>query len=441
MSFFDIFHIDDFKQRIKELETQVARQQSVMTPDMFDIVSAKNELAELNDEIERQNNIINSNNQNINQYHATINQLQAIIDDKNRQLHEFDDEFLVQEFGLYEPKFAFANSTQFKDALKQCRAQQKELIKQFNAEAKQTAWTVNGKHSEGKKMVGQIARLLMEAFNGECDEIVRKVTYSNVNKSLERIDKIAENVNKNCQVVGISIPPRYITLKKNEVQLAFEFSQQKEEEKERLRILRAEAAEQKRVEREIEEKRKKLDKERKQYSSAYEKIQRRIETNANDKNLLDKAADLKQHLDDIDKAVKDVDYRAANQKAGFVYIISNVGSFGEGVYKIGMTRRLDPDERIKELSGASVPFGFDIHAMIFSDDAPKLEAALHHAFDDKKVNIVNQRKEFFRVSLQEIEDVVKANYDKTVEFTEAAPAEQYRISEKLRKKGIFHYQK
>lgn len=441
MSFFDIFHINDFKQRIKELETQVARQQSVMTPDMFDIVSAKNELAELNDEIERQNNIINSNNQNINQYHATINQLQAIIDDKNRQLHEFDDEFLVQEFGLYEPKFAFANSTQFKDALKQCRAQQKELIKQFNAEAKQTAWTVNGKHSEGKKMVGQIARLLMEAFNGECDEIVRKVTYSNVNKSLERIDKIAENVNKNCQVVGISIPPRYITLKKNEVQLAFEFSQQKEEEKERLRILRAEAAEQKRVEREIEEKRKKLDKERKQYSSAYEKIQRRIETNANDKNLLDKAADLKQHLDDIDKAVKDVDYRAANQKAGFVYIISNVGSFGEGVYKIGMTRRLDPDERIKELSGASVPFGFDIHAMIFSDDAPKLEAALHHAFDDKKVNIVNQRKEFFRVSLQEIEDVVKANYDKTVEFTEAAPAEQYRISEKLRKKGIFHYQK
>ena len=290
-------------------------------------------------------------------------------------------------------------------------------------------------------MVGQIARLLMEAFNGECDEIVRKVTYSNVNKSLERIDKIAENVNKNCQVVGISIPSRYIALKKNEVQLAFEFSQQKEEEKERLRILRAEAAEQKRVEREIEEKRKKLDKERKQYSSAYEKIQQRIETNADDKDLLDKAADLKQHLDDIDKAVKDVDYRAANQKAGFVYIISNVGSFGEGVYKIGMTRRLDPDERIKELSGASVPFGFDIHAMIFSDDAPKLEAALHNAFDDKKVNIVNQRKEFFRVSLQEIEDVVKANYDKTVEFTEAAPAEQYRISEELRKKGIFHYQK
>lgn len=441
MSFTDIFHINDFKKRIQELEMQVERQQSVMTPAMLDASSAQQKLAELNSKINQQNAIINLNNQNINQYHNTINQLQSVIDDKNRQIHEFDDEFLIQEFGLYEPQFDFSNSTQFKDALKACRTQQKELIKQFNTEAKQTMWTVNGKRSEGQKMVSQMARLLMIAFNGECDEIVRKVTYSNINKSLERIDKIAANVNKNCQVIGISIPYQYITLKKNEVRLAFEFALQKEEEKERLRELRAEAAEQKRVEKEIQEKRKKLEKERQQYLSAYEQIQQRIEKNINDKNLLDKADELKKHLDDVNKAVKDVNYRAANQKAGFVYIISNVGSFGEGIYKIGMTRRLDPDERIKELSGASVPFGFDIHAMIFSDDAPKLEAALHHAFDDKKVNIVNQRKEFFKVSLHEIEDVVKANYDKTVEFIEAAAAEQYRISEELRKKGIFHYQK
>ena len=214
MSFFDFFHINDFKRRISELEMQIAQQQSVMTPDMFDAVSAQQKLAELNNQINQQNDIINSNNQNINQYYNTINQLQSEIDNKNRQLHEFDDEFLIQEFGLYEPKFNFSNSTQFKDALKQCRALQKELIKQFNTEAKQTMWTVNGKHSEGKKMVGQIARLLMIAFNGECDEIVRKVTYSNINKSLERINKIAANVNKNCQVIGISIPYQYIELKK-----------------------------------------------------------------------------------------------------------------------------------------------------------------------------------------------------------------------------------
>lgn len=214
MSFTDIFHINDFKKRIQELEMQVERQQSVMTPAMLDASSAQQKLAELNSKINQQNAIINLNNQNINQYHNTINQLQSVIDDKNRQIHEFDDEFLIQEFGLYEPQFDFSNSTQFKDALKACRTQQKELIKQFNTEAKQTMWTVNGKRSEGQKMVSQMARLLMIAFNGECDEIVRKVTYSNINKSLERIDKIAANVNKNCQVIGISIPYQYITLKK-----------------------------------------------------------------------------------------------------------------------------------------------------------------------------------------------------------------------------------
>lgn len=139
----------------------------------------------------------------------------------------------------------------------------------------------------------------------------------------------------------------------------------------------------------------------------------------------------------MDAAVADVDYREANQKAGFVYVISNIGSFGEGVYKIGMTRRLDPMERIKELGDASVPFNFDVHAMIFCDDAPALEAALHREFESKKVNIVNQRREFFKVSLEEIEEVVKRNYDKTVEFTVTPDAEQYRTSEALRKRGIY----
>lgn len=122
-------------------------------------------------------------------------------------------------------------------------------------------------------------------------------------------------------------------------------------------------------------------------------------------------------------------------------MISNIGSFGKGVYKIGMTRRLDPMERVRELGDASVPFNFDVHAMIFCDDAPKLEAALHHEFEDRKVNIVNQRREFFKVSLSEIEEVVKRNYDKTVEFSEVPDAEQFRTSEELRKRGIYHFER
>ena len=130
--------------------------------------------------------------------------------------------------------------------------------------------------------------------------------------------------------------------------------------------------------------------------------------------------------------IKDIDYRESNAKAGYVYIISNIGAFGENIYKIGMTRRLDPQERIDELSDASVPFNFDIHAMIFSDNAPALEAALHKAFENKKLNMVNQRREFFNVTLDEIKAVVMKNFDKSVEFIEVPEAEQYRTSLKMK---------
>ncbi|WP_349953628.1 GIY-YIG nuclease family protein, partial [Bacteroides faecis] len=149
--------------------------------------------------------------------------------------------------------------------------------------------------------------------------------------------------------------------------------------------------------------------------------------------LLEKKSEIERHLSDLDIAIKDIDYREANKRAGYVYIISNIGSFGENVYKIGMTRRLDPMERVDELGDASVPFKFDVHAMIFSDDAPTLETALHHAFENKKVNMINGRREFFNVTLEEIEEVVKANYDKTVEFVKIPQAEQYRESQKILK--------
>ena len=150
--------------------------------------------------------------------------------------------------------------------------------------------------------------------------------------------------------------------------------------------------------------------------------------------LLQKKNDVEKNLIDLDIALKDVDYREANQKAGYVYVISNIGAFGNDVYKIGMTRRLNPQDRIDELGGASVPFKFDIHAMIFSDDAPALEAALHRAFENRKVNMANGRKEFFNVTLDEIKKVINANYDKTVDFIDIPPAQQYRESLKLKEK-------
>lgn len=137
-------------------------------------------------------------------------------------------------------------------------------------------------------------------------------------------------------------------------------------------------------------------------------------------------------MEQITKDIEDVDYREANQRAGYVYIISNIGSFGPDIYKIGMSRRLDPKERISELSGSSVPFNFDIHAMLFSDDAPKLEAALHNRFANRKVNMVNTRREFFYATIEEIKEVIHKNYDKIVDFVDIPEAEQYHITQKMR---------
>jgi len=153
--------------------------------------------------------------------------------------------------------------------------------------------------------------------------------------------------------------------------------------------------------------------------------------------LLLKKIELEAQLVTLNDNLRDVDYRQANQRAGYVYVISNIGAFGENVYKIGMTRRLEPQDRVDELGDASVPFRFDVHAMIFTDDAPKLENALHKAFDNKKINMINKRREFFNVTLNEIKEVVKAEFDKTVEFVEIPDAEQYRESVKIKQFKVF----
>lgn len=165
-----------------------------------------------------------------------------------------------------------------------------------------------------------------------------------------------------------------------------------------------------------------------------EKLNQQI-SNADETTLAEleeKKKELLTKLDEVDNSIKDVDYREANARAGYVYIISNIGAFGENVYKIGMTRRLDPMERVIELGDASVPFNFDVHAMIFTEDAPALEAALHRAFEDKKLNFVNQRREFFNVTLDEIKKVIRDNFDKTVEYVDVPAAEQYRVSLKMK---------
>ena len=250
----------------------------------------------------------------------------------------------------------------------------------------------------------------------------------------KKINASADAISKLGSIMGIYITNTYVHMKIEELRLMHEYQVKKQEEKEAAREARQRQREEAKALKELEEARKKLEKEQTHYQNALQKLAEQIKVAGTEarKALEEKQKELSDKLHQIETDIKDVDYRAANQRAGYVYIISNIGAFGEGVYKIGMTRRLDPMERVYELGDASVPFNFDVHAMIFTEDAPGLEAALHSAFSDRKLNFVNQRREFFQVSLDEIKEVVKKNYDKTVEFVDIPPAEQYREYMKLR---------
>ena len=434
----DIFKTGQFKAEIEELkqenirlQDELSHAQSLLTPEMQNAQKLHERIGKLNAQKSTLENNIKDIESDITQRRSNIEQLDLEIKNREKQIIDLDDEILVQDFGLYRPHYNFANALDYKEKLAEIRSRQKALIKNKDAVTGNTNWQVNGSVSKGRKMVNDTQKLLLRAFNTECDELISKVKYTNYDASLNRIYKSAEAISKLGTIMDISIKHAYLNLKVEELRLAFEYQQKKQEEKEAQKAARAEMREAARLQKEIEAQRKKIEKEQTHYQTAYDHLMKQLEHSPDDEALLSKKAELENQLKDIDKAIKDIDYREANQRAGYVYVISNIGAFGPDVYKIGMTRRLDPQDRVDELGDASVPFNFDVHAMIFSDDAPALETALHKAFEDRKLNMVNTRREFFHVTLNEIKDVVKKNFDKTVEFIDVPDAEQYRISLKM----------
>lgn len=435
----DIFKTGQFKAEIESLkqenfrlQSELDHAQSLFTPEMQNAQSLHNLINKLNSDKSVLESNLEELARDISLHKLNIEKLDSEIKNRENQIVDLDDEILVQEFGLYRPHYNFANALDYKDRLAEIRAKQKALIKSKTAVSGDTNWQVNGNSSQGKKMVNDTQKLLLRAFNTECDELIGKVKYTNYDASLNRIYKSAETISKLGVIMNISITPAYLNLKVEELRLSFEYQQKKQQEKEAQKAARAELREAARLQKEIEAQRKKIEKEQTHYQTAYDHLLVQLQADPENKDLLDKKMDLESQLNDIDKAMKDIDYREANQRAGYVYVISNIGAFGPDVYKIGMTRRLDPQDRVDELGDASVPFNFDVHAMIFSDDAPALEAALHRAFEDRKLNMVNTRREFFNVTLDEIKEVIKKNFDKTVEFIDVPDAEQYRISQKMR---------
>ena len=435
MSFGDLFKGKENAQ----LKARVAQLEAMLTPEMQDSLRLQELIAK------QEANLANLQQQFANLQDKTTQQTakaQQMLDSINGQiaqakseLVETNEEVLMQSFGLYKPHFAFANSTEYKDELAKVRTQEKECIKAGRAATGREDWTVNGDKRKGTKMIHDMQKLLIRAFNCECDDAIDHVKFNNIEAAEKRIDTSFAAISKLGAVCGVEITDAYRRLKMKELHLAYEYQVEKQKEKEALKQLRAEERERAKLEKEIAEARKKIEKEQKHYANALQKIVQQLSAATGNEvtALEEKKKELESQLATLNDSMQQIDYREANQKAGYVYIISNVGAFGEGVYKIGMTRRLEPMDRIDELGDASVPFDFDVHALIFSDNAPGLEAALHKAFENRKLNMVNTRREFFRVSLEEIKAVVKQNFDQTVDFVDVPLAEQYRQSELMRK--------
>ena len=360
-----------------------------------------------------------------------IRNLENELQKKKNLIIAIDEELMLESFALYKPQFTFLTSEEYKSKLDEIRDSQKTLIKSGQATNANMNWTVNGSAAEGKKMVNDMIKLALRSFNNECDYCVDNVKFNNLDPFKKRIETSFEALNKLGRVSQVTISSEYKKMKLKELHLAFEYQKKKQEEKEEQRRLKEEMREQEKLEREIKVARERIAKERKHFSKAIEELQTRLANtkNENDLHAINaKLVELKSQYSDLEQEEKQIDYREQNAKAGYVYVISNLGSFGENVYKIGMTRRIEPLDRINELGDASVPFPFDIHALIFSDNAPDLESKIQNRFFSGRVNKINNRKEFFKADINDIEKVIKENFNNAVDFTKLPSAEQYRES-------------
>jgi stress response protein SCP2 len=339
------------------------------------------------------------------------------------ELVETRTEQLLQEAGVYEYAHPLESAVAYKDRLAALRADIKSAVTGRRAVTGSVDWRVNGSRSQGAKMVKDFSTLMLRAYNAEADNCVRTVKPHTVRTVRLRLDKTQLAIAKLGRTMSIAITDRYHQLRIHEIELTADYLAKVEAERELIRAQKEAAREEERARREYERQREKLLKEQAHYRSAYDRL---LSQGAADPAALEQ---LRGQLDRLGADIASVEARAANTRAGYVYVISNQGSFGDHVVKIGMTRRLEPMDRVRELGDASVPFRFDVHALIFSDDAVGLENQLHTALAQQRVNKVNQHREFFRATPADVRHLLaRAAGSHLLEFTETAEALEWRAS-------------
>jgi hypothetical protein len=356
---------------------------------------------------------------------AKIHALHDQYNELRRRVVETNDVMLLQEVGLYKYSHPLDTSDQYKAMLDEIEAACKQRIKDGGAVTATKKWAINGSDKEGAKMVADFSKLILRAYNNEADNVVRTLRPYSVDAALARLDKLRSSIAKLGASMKLGITDQYHVLRVKEVQLTGDYQAKLAEEREAERDRRARLREEKKARREFEAEQRRLEKERAHYENKAAALLANGDTAG--------AAEAQSHVAEIQRAIQGVIDRAANIRAGYVYVISNIGAFGQRVVKIGLTRRLDPLERVRELGGASVPFRFDVHAIIFSDDAVGLETTLHHEFAAKRVNMVNARREFFYATAQEVKDTLHRLRGSLLQYVDTPEALEWHQSENMRR--------
>ncbi|HEP1103644.1 TPA: DUF4041 domain-containing protein [Streptococcus agalactiae] len=394
--------------KISSLESKLKDKQSILD-DLTRQIKVAKDILKLDDELKKRQS-----------------ELKAL----QKEVIVLNDDLDLQEYGFFERKHKFSDSTKYKEELETLRKRQKQLVKDKKAGVIVRPMLLDNSKSKGRAMQNQLIKAMIRGFNGEVDAHLVKVTATNLSKKVDAVVKSFNQLNKMYSRNLVCLSNDYLELKISELQLAVEYELQKLEEKELLREQRAKEREDKKLQAELAAKRKQIEKDRKHFKQMLDNVEELLKTaNEEEKEKLNlQLAEYQDKLSELDELEEDIDYREGHATAGYVYIISNIGAFGEDVYKIGVTRRLDPMERIRELGSASVPFQFDVHALIFSEEAFSLEKELHNRFEKNKINKVNGRKEYFKVPFSDIKAVLEEHKELAIELTEKAEAFEYRQS-------------
>ncbi|MCB9026106.1 MAG: DUF4041 domain-containing protein [Bdellovibrionaceae bacterium] len=409
-----LFELEDKKQLPKDYD------------DLLDYkVTSSKEISELNKTIEtlkqvqREKKSTDKVSQEYKELILKVEKLKTEIGEVREYQH-------LEECGLFSFRFNFEDIEKYADALHIIRQAQKKLIRE------EKAFICESLGLNGTPIVKNLSKLVILSFNSASELIIKNVKYNNYDSCELKLISLYNKINDMLAPFNSFLTEDYFKSKLKEMAISLEYQEEKQRIKQEQDELKAQIREEQRELEEAERARDQAIENEKEAMEALEKARKELEgkAEAEKEQFILKIKELESKLAEAhDKTVRAIS-NAQLTSVGHVYIISNIGSFGEGIFKIGMTRRDTPLDRVRELSDASVPFSFDVHALIYSENARKLESDLHHYFDTRRLNKINKRKEFFEVKLQEIENACREmNY--SIKFTKLAEAIEFRKTKEL----------